>query len=321
MNNISDILKWIRSHLGHFFLLVLSSLVFLFLLFPFDDLSDFVTSQIAKVTGGRVFLQFDHFSVSPLGPKAEFDRVVVEAQGLPSIRTQFLSIAPSFTSILNKQPHGTIEARGFLKGDVELKFKGGAKTEKGEPRHTIELSASKISLKEIKDLANLPLPLKGQIHLQASSLTDLTFVEQPEAELTLVIDQFELPGGNITTAMAGSLNVPEIKFKQLELKGRLTGGRFFIDSGKLGDAKDELNGTIKGDMQLQLLNMNNTIVPQFGAYNFSVDLKAKKSFQEKANLFLVFIDSYKANTTDGAQYKFKLSGTSFYGPPNISSMQ
>ena len=56
-----------------FVVLLFSTVVFAFILFPFDDLSDLVSTQVSKATSGRVYVQFDHMNLSllPLGLRLE----------------------------------------------------------------------------------------------------------------------------------------------------------------------------------------------------------------------------------------------------------
>jgi hypothetical protein len=61
--------------------------------------------------------------------------------------------------------------------------------------------------------------------------------------------------------------------------------------------------------------MGGQIVPQFGSYNVSVDLKANASFQQRAGLFLSFLDSSKSMSGSTAQYKFRLQGDPAFGNP------
>lgn len=321
MNRIIQLFRFLKRHWMKFILWISLSLTFVFLLFPFDDLSDLVTTQVSKITGGQIYLRFDRFSVSPLGPKAEFENVFVETPSLPGLHTQELSIAPSFMSLINQKPHGKVEAKGLFKGNVEIQIKGGTKGEKGQERHTVDLNIKKVALAELRDVMRIPMPLKGELNVRATSLTDLTFEEQPEGDLTLTIDQFDMPASNLNLPMTGPVNLPEIKLKQVELKGRLTGGRFIIESGRIGDPKDELSGTVKGDMQIQILRNGDAINPQFGGYNLSVSIKIKKGLQDKLAWMLGPLDSYKKDTSDGGQYNIKLSGAYFGAPPTFSAIQ
>lgn len=42
------------------------TLVFLFILFPFKDLNDFVSGQVSKLTQNSVYLQFEDMHINPV---------------------------------------------------------------------------------------------------------------------------------------------------------------------------------------------------------------------------------------------------------------
>jgi hypothetical protein len=74
-------------------------------------------------------------------------------------------------------------------------------------------------------------------------------------------------------------------------------------------------------MGMTLRRQGDFLVPALGDYTLDIDLSLKKSFQDKANLFLSFIDAYKVPRPDGAQYRFKVSAGSMDTPPNISALR
>jgi hypothetical protein len=220
--------------------------------------------------------------------------------------------------MIQQKPYGQIRAKGFLKGDVELQMGKGTRTESGIERQKIEISAKKVALNDLRALGNLPIMLKGQVNIESTALADLSFQEQPDVDLNLTISQFELPPSNVNTPM-GPLTLPDLKLTAVELKGRLSAGRFIIETGTIGKPGDELYGTIKGNIGITIINQGGRFGQQIGAYNFEIDLKAKKSFQDRASLFLSFIDGYKTPTAEGAQFKFKVSATNPMMPPSIGS--
>lgn len=321
MDQLRTFLRLIQESKGKIFLMVVSALVFAFLIFPFDDLTDLISSQVSKLSRNTVYLQFDSLNVSLVPtPGVEMDNVYIESVRFPGVSVKELLINPSISGLIQQQPFGSISAKGILKGDIDIKVSKGNKTENGIERQKLEVVAKKISLNDIREIANLPVLLKGQVHLTSTAIADLTFQEQPDVELDLTIQQFELPPSNVETMM-GPLTLPDLKLTSVELRGRLAAGRFVIENGTLGKPGDELYGTIKGNIALNLTNRGGQIIPQAGAYNFDIDLRAKKSLQDRAALFLSFIDSYKTNTSDGAQYKFRVSATNPMMPPNIGNVR
>lgn len=321
MEQFRQLLKLIRESKGKIFVMVVSALVFAFMLFPFDDLSDLISSQVSRLSNNSVYVQFDKLKMSLFPqPGVKMDQVYIESIRTPAISATELVITPSVRGLIQQKPYGHVSAKGLLKGDVDLQVGKGSKTENGAERHKIEVSAKKISLHDLREMANLPILLKGQLNLESTALADLTFQEQPDIEMNLSINQFELPPSNVNTPM-GPLTLPDLKLSTVELKGRLAAGQFVIETGTIGKPGDELYGTIKGKIGLTIVNRGNSFGHQIGAYNIEVDLKTKRSFQERAALFLTFIDGYKTPTSEGSQYKFKVSASNPMMPPSIGAVR
>lgn len=321
MDKVKAFFRLLKNSKGKILVLFLSVIVFLFVLFPFGDLGDLVSSQVSKLSRNSVYVQFDALDISLIPqPGVQMNQVYVESSYAPAISAQEIVITPSISGLIQQKPYGHISANGFLKGDVDLRVSKGARTESGLERQKIEITAKKINLSDLRDLAQLPVLLKGRVDLQTTALADLTLQEQPDIDVNLVISQFELPPSNVNTAM-GPITLPDLKLSTVELKGRLASGRFIIENGTIGKVGDELYGQIKGNMDLKLINAGGAPAPQMGAYNIEVDLKAARSFQDRAALFLTFIDSYKTATSNGAQYKFKMFSNNPNVPPTMSAVR
>ncbi|WP_347359308.1 type II secretion system protein GspN [Bdellovibrio sp.] len=321
MSQLRQLLKLIGQSKGKITVMVLSALVFAFLLFPFDDLSDLISSQVSRLSNNSVYVQFEKLKMSLFPqPGVQMDQVYIESLRTPAISAQELVITPSVRGLIQQKPYGHVSAKGLLKGDVDVHVGKGSKTENGAERHKIEVSAKKVSLHDLREMANLPVLLKGQLNLESTVLADLSFQEQPDVEMNLSINQFELPPSNVNTPM-GPLTLPDLKLSAVELRGRLAAGQFVIETGTIGKPGDELYGTIKGKIGLTIVNRGNSFGHQIGAYNIEVDLRTKRSFQERAALFLTFIDGYKTQTPEGSQYKFKVSASNPMMPPSIGAVR
>jgi type II secretion system protein N len=296
---------------------ILSTLVFFVMLFPLNDLGDLISAQVSKATQGKVYFQFDGLNLSawPLG--LQMSNVFVEAGQMSALKAKDVTVLPSVSGMLKGKPYGHINASGFLKGDVSLSLSSAPAGEKSPDRSTIDLSAKKISLKELRSLAGLPFFMQGDLNLDMKTIADFTFQDQPEADVVLTVTKFELPPTNVDTSF-GPLTMPEVKLKQVDLKGKLSGGTFVIEKGDVGQAGDELQANIKGQIKVTLMNMGGQIVPQLGSYNLDIELKTQKSFQEKAGLFLSFL---QAHQTSPGQYKFKVASPQWGVPPQITTLR
>lgn len=322
MNAIIGLFRFIFNNKGRIFGTVIVTIFFLAVLFPLNDLNDLITSQVSTLTNRKVFVQFDSMSFSPIGPKLTLEKVFVESSDFPTLTSDLLSLNPSLMSFINRQPEGSITAQGLFKGDVQISVSSTSKSESGANRSKIELQAKELNLKDIRDFTNLPVPLLGKLNVSSTVLADLTLTEQPEMDLSVTISQFEMPSSSIDTPATGPILLPTLKFSSIEMKGKLAGGKFTIESAKIGTAKDEFYGDIKGDFGLTLRNENNIVHPIFGAYNLDINLKAKTAFYQRASFFFLAIaDKYKTEVPDGVQFKFKVSGASFGPPPTYSPLR
>jgi type II secretion system protein N len=314
---IKKIFNWLWQSKLRLGLMLACLVIFVFLLFPYDDLSDLVSGQVATATKNSVFLQFDKLRLSLFPqPGLKMNKVFIETLSMPGLSVEELTLTPSISAFISQQPHGRLAAKGLLKGQVEVKVGDGGKSERGTELTSLQLQAQKLSLQELKQIVKLPMMIKGQLDLETNGKLDLLFQEQPNVQLNMKIQKFEMPAGNFSTEM-GDIPMPEIKLSDIELKGKVSDGRLLIESGKFGGPNEDLNGTIKGSIQLSLRNYGTGVVPEFGSYSFDIDFLPSAALREKAGLYLSFLSSY----TQGSRYRMKISGSSFGAPPQMSPLR
>ena len=315
MNSIIIGFRFLLKHKWKISLLFVLTSVFLFVLFPLGDLNDFISSKISQATNNKVFLQFEEMHLNPLTTTLNLDKVIFETEQLDGLTIEKLSATPSIMALIAKQPGGKISAEGFLGGTLNLKIIPAEKN-----KSELNLTAEKISLKEIKKLVSSNLPISGTLELTTNLIADPAFADQPEGDIQAKIQKFEMPSTSIQLPDLGSINLPEIKFSTIELKGKLQGGRFLIETGKLGSNTDDFSGSIKGDIGVVIQNMNGQMKPVVNSYNLSIDLQAKPAFKDRASFFLNFIDQYKKEESGVTRYKFKLLSTGPGIPPQFSAL-
>lgn len=296
---------------------VISTILFLVLLFPLNDLGDLITSKVSLATAGKVYFQFDDLSLSIMPPGLQMNQVFIETSQFSGLKANELTLRPSISGMLKGKPYGFVNAQGLLKGEVTVNLTSGTPTEKGVERAQLELTAQKINLKELRSLLGLPFFIQGDLKLETSALADLSFQEQPEMELNFMISKFELPPTNVETAF-GPVTLPEMKLKEVTLKARMVNGSLVVEKGEVGKPGDEIQATLKGTIAVSLKNLGGQIVPVLGSYNFDVDLKTQKSFMDKAGLFLSFLQSHQKSP---GQYKFKVASPQWGLPPNVTTLR
>lgn len=322
MEKLIQLFRGIKNNWGKFFLFLFFTVVFVLVLFPLDDLGDLVSSQVAKLTHDSIYVRFDKMGISIVPqPGMQLKQVYIETATLAPLSAQELTLSPSIPGLLQQKPFGHFSARGFLKGGVDVRVGSGKRSDNGVERYGLDINLANFSLPEIRRILNLSVPLRGQISLDlANGQVDPTFTEQPETDILLKVDRFELPNSNLQTPM-GPVNLPELKLGQISLKGRLSSGRLVITEGLIGREGDELTGTIKGNLGLTMVAQSGTLIPVLGSYSVDLDLKVKKSFLDKAAFFLSLLERYKTPTADGAQYRMKLSAANLMGPPRMDPLR
>lgn len=321
IEQVKSFFRFLFKHKWKFVICFNSVIVFLLMLFPFNDLTDLVTSQVSQLTKNSVYVQMDELELSAFPTGIRVGNLLIETSQFPAIRTQQLTVSPSVMSLINKRPAGSMEADGFLDGSLRLNLGPGSKTDSGIDRQKLEITGQKINLAKARELASINLPFKGTLNIESSALADLSFSEQPDLDLNLEISKFELPPANVETPF-GPLTLPELKLGQIQLKGRLSNGRFQIEQGTLGKAGDDIVGTIKGGIGLQIVNRGGTITPQLGAYSLEIDMTTSAAFTEKASLFLTFVEQHKKAAPQGAsRYAFKVSAAGPQSPASVSALR
>lgn len=322
MNYLIRFFRFLKNNFGQIFLTLSFFIIFTFILFPFGDLSDFISSKVSGLTGNQVYLQFDQLHINPLSPSIGLENVLLETKTIENLTIKNLTAAPSILALISKKPGGVLTAEGFLAGKATIKVSpSSAKDKTDNPKSNVELNLEKISLKDVRRTLNLSLPIAGQLNLTTQAVVDLAFAEQPDGDLNATIQKFELTGGNINLPDMGSLNLPEIKFSSIELKSKFQAGKWMIETMKLGQPADDLSGTVKGDVQFIIQNINGQMSPIVNGYTLSVDLLAKQSFKDRASFFLSFISNFQSADPAGTRYKFKLVSQGPGAPPQMTALQ
>jgi type II secretion system protein N len=311
---IFNIFRFHKKKIG---VILLATLIFAILLFPYSDLGDLLTAKISELTNNQLYLQFGDLGLNLFPqPGLEMRNVSVETPLIPPISVDTLTVAPSLTGLISFRPGVSARATGFLGGTISVSTRGGSKTEAGTRKQVISLSTSRTNISQMAKFMQLSVPLKGQLDLDANATVDPVFNEQPSGHVSLSIDKFEVVAGSVATAM-GPLSLPQLNLSHVVLSGRLEEGRFTIEDGKLGDGKDELVGKIKGDVMMRVDRRGAQPAFTTGLYNLEFDFVVKPSLVQKATLFLSFLDSYKQPTSGGTRYAFRVSGSDFSAPPRI----
>lgn len=315
----ADFLQYFFSGLKYFFIILLLTILFAPMVFPNRDLITLIQTQVYNRSG--IILDFDDLSfklIPSLG--AKFENLKVDNnRGLKLSADSVSATTSYFNALVTRKPYVSINADGLMDGEVRIKTSAAPKTENVQERYAAQVNLENLNLNKLLDLANLKYQTKGSATGNIDASFDFALQEQPDAEFQLNLKNVIQPNFNINLGDLGEIPMPGFGFKKVALQGRLAAGVLHIDNLTLGEPTDEIFGTIKGRINLNILRRGTGFIPQVGPYNINVDLKIKKSFQQKASLFIGFIDIGKKNIPEGGHYKLNISAQNPAIAPSFSS--
>ncbi len=283
----------------------LSALVFFTLLFPLNDLNDYISSVVAKMTQNQVFLQFEELGFSFLtGPGIELKTVEVDTPHLDTVKADELILRPSLGSLFGSFG-GSMSASGIFGGEIS-----GSISQKEDVNLEFDVSTEGTNLKSLIKLLPIDGNLKGKLNANASGMLDASFRTQPKSNFNFNISSLNLAGLTIQTQMM-PITLPKLNIKELILAGRLEDGNLHFDDFRIGKDRDDIVGTVKGKLGLRFIGTAQKFKVLPGAYNLAIRLKVKPDVEKNfAILFNGFgLNKYK----NGQNFSFRASGT----PGNI----
>lgn len=323
---VNSFLNIFRFHKMKVLLFVVLVFVFSIWLFPYNDVGDVATAKIYELSGQQVFLKFSNmnFSVVPrIG--FEFTDVSVETPLFPTLKADSVSMAPSIAGLLSFKPGVSVAADGLFNGSLSMSTRGDTVTKQNVRKQSVNLDVQDMDLNALTKFLSSPVDLAGRLNLDSSTVIDPSFFEQPEGEFTVAIADAKLLPSNIATPI-GPFAIPNLNFQSVSAKGELKNGNIRFDNVKVGSDKDELHGTIKGQMDIRLQPMGGQLRAMPGAYDLAIELEVQSSLEQRLGslwgLMEGFIDPYKRAAQPGKKsYAFRISGTSFMTPPKITAYQ
>lgn len=336
MGLINSGFGWLWRKKAFFALVSASALLFFIFVFPFGDLSDAVTSQIARNTNNQIYLQFEDLELSVIpAPAVAATGVSADLLTLPTLNVQFLKLRPAYLSLLFsplkliKAVRGDLEsamytavlalahvrADGILGGDIDLDL-SPEKAEQGAITTRADIEIDELDLNRLQEWSALPVKLQGKLSADLELRVNTSMQEQPEGEFSVKVSKFTLPAGPVMTAM-GPINLPTISMNNVLFRGRLVNGNLMLEEGTFGQAGEPAHGRVKGQLAMRIQNMGGQMVPQMGQYNLTVDLNLTSNFEKELG-FAFLLDSYKTPVQGGNRYLMRIQGTDFMNPPLIT---
>ncbi len=319
---INSFLNIFRFHKLKILAYILFTGFFLFFLFPFDDLTDLMTTKVSEATKNSIYVQAEGMGIHWLPtPGIKLNSVVIQPSNFPNVSADELSIAPSLLALLKGSVGARISALGLFRGNVDVNYEEAEKNKAGQPTQKIDVNASDIALQSmsqfLKDMNLGDYKLQGALSINGQAKVDPSFEEQPNANIALNIKNFVFPA-YIANTPAGPFSLPELKFKKSVLKSNLAEGKLQVEELSFGDEKDELNCTLKGDIVTRMAK--DRPIPDFGAYSFTVDVKVMQNFYNQNSAVFMLLEQYKKTMAGGQRFAFKISAENTLGMPRITAL-
>lgn len=309
----------IRYYLKVFAVSVLPSyLIFTVAMFPYSELSNLVTSQVAKLSANQVILQFKDMGfqfIPSLG--LDFQEVKVKGSMLPELSMESLNLSPSISGLLAFKPGVRIGATGLYGGDLLVNTKGDEENSKGVLKHAIDIEASKILIGSILKEVNIPIKVNGELNLDLNGVIDPSFADEPDLNLDFNISPFKLSGGNINTGVMGDISLPPLNLKKATFKGNLKANKLRISSFQIGSTQEAVQISLKGNLDLRFQPGPAGPRARPGAYELEIEINAGPEFEKDFGLYLGFLEQYKRPSGNRNIYSMKLSGLNFRQQPNM----
>ncbi len=297
------------------------TLAFIITTFPYDDLSEFVTSKITRATNNQVYLQFNKLSLNILPtPHLKLNDIELLTPSLPLLKASSLSLSPSLLELLKFNLGLSVFIENLFGGNLSLTYAQESPDKENLIFSNMSLDVEDLSLKELSKTIALPINISGDLEANASGTLELQFKEQPDAEFSVSSDNIRLPEGTINAPGLGPVKLPGLVFTKLKLNGHLVDGVLSLNNVTLGSQKDDLQVQIKGDINLKFSKISQKIVPLFSRYNLKTKIVIKDS-NVKELFFLQFLNKYKSNSNvkkGYSVYQIKLVARSFRVTPKMS---
>lgn len=328
--NLVKLIKFLLKYLIRSILISLIGLIFFVWMFPKNELSDYISNLIKIQTHNQLTVDFEGLNLNVLNQiGVQLDHVYIQWEGKPAISLKSLAASADYLAAIRKKPYGKINIQGLYGGNVDIQIKkyvsDSDSGKKEDEQSMIAVNAQKIDLSGIKNFLNSPLDFSGYADLNSQIISTLNLdPNQNEAppfqlkgiqDLELKVRNFEL--ASVMIEQAGFLT-PPIKISELIMKARLYDRTFQILELQLGKGSDEVQGIIKG--QVNLFPNSNTFMPQ--GYDLNLNLKLKQSFYDKISFVLPVLGAVDYVTGVGSSpvLKAKVSWTMgraipSFGPP------
>lgn len=312
---IQAVIGTFKFHKKKILILVMATLFFTLLLFPFGDLGDLVNAKISEQTQGAVSLHFEDMGIDIIPrPGFQFSKVSLTVNPLPEINLRSLTIAPSIMALMASQLGGSISASGLFDGDLSASFKDQSKDKK--MLYEVSTSWDDIRIEQILKLAKLTTFASGKIDGEMEGKIDPSFATQPNGNLILGSSNLELT--QLPMPFGGEMYyqpLPKpVRFKKIDLNLRLEDKTLNIEKSTLVATDDDLDVKVDGKVDLNLLMAGGGIMPDLGSFSINLDLKINQQLLSVLPLDLVLSTCKIGGEGRTLRYRCRIAGRAGSNP-------
>ena len=200
---VSVIKNLFKYHKKKIFLVFVSAILFIVLLFPYNDLSGLIISQVSKATNNKVFLNFDKVAIHLVPtPGLKLTNVSIDIPTLSPIWVEQISVSPSLLKLLSFSLNMSLSVQGIWGGQLGLT--GELEDRDGVPH--VPFVAAKFKDVRLKELLKVfgkavPVEISGQASGRMElSMKDPDFKEQPRGKLEVTVKDLR-PPSSVTTSI------------------------------------------------------------------------------------------------------------------------
>ena len=302
-----------RFHKLKLFVVFFVAVIFLVILFPSKDLSDYVSGEAGHLMG--IYTRMDDLSISLFpSPGIRTQNLVVEAADLPPVSASTVNITASLMSALAMKIGVNADATGLFGGDVIVDFQDGEKLKSGDRLKIVSVQAQNMNLADFSEFLRsgniAPLTMQGTLKLKTDLKVDPSFNQQPQGSIGAEVASFVLPSQTVPTQM-GPLQTPPLQLGKIVLQLKMNEGQIDIQEMTFGGPKDGLSGKIKGQFGVSLRRDATGVRTIPGLYDVTIDMTVLNSFSEAnaktgVDLMLSLLKDYKQDLPNSSRYTFRL---------------
>ncbi|MCB0394801.1 MAG: type II secretion system protein GspN [Bdellovibrionales bacterium] len=300
-----------KSSLKMIPVVLLFGVFFFFVLFPINDLKDRVISLVSEGSQNQVYLQFEEMNLDIVPtPGMTLTEVEVDAVGFESIKADSVSVRPTIGTLLTgwmtNKVGGTAVMSGIFGGEAKVY---GKVIDPSPENFSIEYDLNLADTQIGSVIKWLPVDgnLQGSLNAESSGTLDLTYKTQPNLTFKAEASSLKIVSLSFPTPL-GPFTLPPMKVNQFVLAGNWQEGVLNLEDVRIGKDRDDLEGTIKGTVNLRMVN--GRVMPE--KYNLSFRFKISSGIQNQFGAILEGLGISKFKS--GENYSFKAEGTPYEMP-------